>query len=217
MSFNCQNYLKITSFIGKNYINAAKPTIIAVSKMKSAQTVEEAIYGGIKNFGENKVQEAYNKFFALKKNYKNITLHMLGSLQTNKVKKALSIFDYFHTLDRENLAKEFTKDSNYEITINKKFFIQINTGKEKQKSGISILEANDFISFCKHDLNINIIGLMCIPPIKDDPQPHFKILKKIAEKNKLNDLSMGMSNDFKIAIMEGATFIRIGTILFGSR
>ena len=142
---------------------------------------------------------------------------MIGPLQTNKVKKALEIFDFFHSLDRESLAKEFIKNINLPFFANKFFFIQVNTGTERQKSGINLDEADSFVKYCVHDLNLNVIGLMCIPPYDDNPTPHFVALRKLAKKNKLQHLSMGMSSDYKIALNNGATFIRIGSYLFGDR
>ena len=142
---------------------------------------------------------------------------MIGPLQTNKVKKALKIFDFIHSLDRENLAQELVKKINFQLLLNKFFFIQVNTGKEKQKAGINFDEADGFIKYCLHDLKLNVIGLMCIPPHNDNPTPHFMILKKLAFQNQLQHLSMGMSKDYEIAIKNGATFIRIGSRLFGER
>ena len=141
-------------------------------------------------------------------------LHLTGPLQTNKVKDAVKLFDVFHTLDREKLAKEFFKLGEIK---NKKFFIQVNTGKEKTKSGIYLEELNQFINYCKIDLSLNIIGLMCIPPINDDPKKHFALLADNAKKNNLPHLSMGMSADYLDAIKLNATYIRIGTALFGER
>ena len=141
-------------------------------------------------------------------------LHLTGPLQTNKVKDAVKLFDIFHTLDREKLAKEFSKVGGIE---NKKFFIQVNTGKEKTKSGIYLEELNQFVNYCKIDLSLNIIGLMCIPPINDDPKKHFSLLAENAKKNNLPHLSMGMSTDYIDAIELNATYVRIGTALFGER
>jgi hypothetical protein len=142
-------------------------------------------------------------------------LHLTGSLQTNKVKSALSIFDIFQTLDREKLAIEFNR--HMVKNSDKKFFIQVNTGMEKQKTGIHPTSSSDFIDFCQQDLNLSIIGLMCMPPMNDDPTKHFIMLRNLAEKKNLQFLSMGMSADYKKALMHGATHIRIGTLLFGSR
>ena len=216
MSFNYQKYSKILSFIDKNCKNSInKPKIVAISKNHPISSVKKAIGSGIRIFGENRVQEALLKFSDLKKKYSEIELHLTGPLQTNKVKLALSIFDIFQTLDREKLAMEFHK--HMKTNSNKKFFIQVNTGMEKQKTGISPSSSSDFIDFCKQDLHLSIIGLMCIPPINDDPTTHFTKLKNLAEKKNIRFLSMGMSADYKKALIFGATHIRIGTLLFGNR
>ena len=220
MSFNKINYHKILNFIensNKFYKNTTIPSIIAVTKTHSESVVLEAIKAGIKTFGENRVHEALIKYKNIKAHHKQIKLHMIGPLQTNKVKNALEIFDFIHSLDREKLAMELIKYINFPFFSNKFFFVQVNTGKEKQKAGINFDEADGFIKYCLHDLKLNVIGLMCIPPHNDNPTPHFVILKKLAFQNQLQHLSMGMSNDYEIAIRNGATFIRIGTQLFGDR
>ena len=159
---------------------------------------------GVRTFGENRVQEAKIKFDNLKKKYHDLELHLTGPLQTNKVKEAIKLFDVFHTLDREKLAREFVKYGNLE---NKKFFIQVNTGKEESKSGIYIEQLEEFINYCRNDLYLNIVGLMCIPPINEQPIKHFSILVDEAKKNKLSQLSMGMSSDYTDAINKNATYI----------
>ena len=216
MNFNHQKYSQILSYIEKNCSNSANiPKIVAISKNHPISSIEKAIDGGVRVFGENRVQEALSKFSILKKQHSEIELHLTGPLQTNKVKSALSIFDIFQTLDREKLAIEFNK--HMVKNSDKKFFIQVNTGMEKQKTGIHPASSPDFIDFCQQDLNLSIIGLMCMPPINDDPTKHFTILRNLAEKKNLQFLSMGMSADYKKALMLGATHIRIGTLLFGSR
>ena len=208
--FNISKYNEISQKIrdfGK------KTKIISVSKNHPKKAVEMAISQGVNIFGENRVQEAQAKFMDLKKNI-DLELHLTGPLQTNKVKDAVNLFDTFHTLDREKLAKEFFKVGGLE---NKKFFIQVNTGKEKTKSGVYLEELNQFINYCKIDLSLNVIGLMCIPPINDKPQKHFSILANEAKKNNLHHLSMGMSSDYIDAIKLNASYIRIGTALFGER
>ena len=213
MTFNIAEYNKINSFIEKNSKETVK--IIAVSKNHPISSIEKAVSDGVRIFGENRVQEAINKFNIIKTQYEDLELHLTGSLQTNKVKQALEIFDTFQTLDRVKLAKEFSK---YPNTIkNKLFFVQINTGAEINKSGISVGEANKFIKYCKFDLKINVVGLMCIPPVKENPTNHFNLLKKIAFENNLFHLSMGMSSDYKEGVLSGATYVRVGTKLFGSR
>ena len=209
--FNIQTYNEISQkidFLGK------KTKIIAVSKNHPKSAIELAISYGVKIFGENRVQEAKAKFDNLKKHHPSLELHLTGPLQTNKVKEALNLFDVFHTLDREKLAKEFVKVGSTE---NKKFFIQVNTGKEKTKSGIYLEELRGFVNYCKFDLSLNIIGLMCIPPISDQPKMHFSILADEAKKNNLSQLSIGMSADYLEAIKFNANYIRIGTALFGER
>ena len=213
MTFNIAEYNKINSFIEKNSKETVK--IIAVSKNHPISSIEKALSGGVRIFGENRVQEAINKFNIIKTQYEDLELHLTGSLQTNKVKQALEIFDTFQTLDRVKLALEFSKYPN--IIKNKFFFVQINTGAEINKSGISLGEANKFIKYCKFDLKINVVGLMCIPPVKENPTNHFNLLKKIAFENNLFHLSMGMSSDYKEGVLSGATYVRVGTKLFGSR
>ena len=216
MPFNFVKYNEIIKQIKENKKkNRENIEIIAISKNHNSESVEEAISYGLKQFGENRVQEAISKFSKIKLENNEIILHLTGSLQTNKVKDAIKIFDVFHTLDREKLAKEFKKS--LPPTSSHKFFIQVNTGLENQKSGILPKDADDFIKFCTQELNLSIIGLMCIPPIQEEPIKHFQSLRQIAIKHKLKYLSMGMSADYEQAIKCGATHIRIGTLLFGKR
>ena len=220
MPFFYQKYSDISKKIGIISSNKLKiiPKIIAVSKNQPISSVLEAIEFGVRFFAENKVQEALLKFNDLKKNYNDLELHMTGSIQTNKVKKSLEIFDYFHTLDREKLANEFYKHISHSTKFNnKKFFIQVNTGEEHQKSGISQSSLKEFVQYCANDLGLNVIGLMCMPPINEKPKKHFNLISDLAIQNKLKYLSMGMSADYKIALECGATHIRLGTILFGER
>ena len=213
MYFNNKAYEEILRFIKES--DDSKVELVAISKNHPIESVENAILAGIRVFGENRVQEALIKFKEIKVNRVDITLHLTGPLQRNKVKQALEIFDVFHTLDRQSLAKEFKK---YENRLKfKKFFIQINTGDEASKSGIHPNKAGDFISHCVNDLKINVVGLMCIPPVDENGLTHFDCIKEIAKKNNLGNLSMGMSNDFKAAIKSGSTHIRVGSLLFGKR
>ena len=213
MTFSKINYEEITSFIKKNAQKTVK--IVAVSKNHPLSSIMDALNCGIRVFGENRVQEARGKFRGLKNSHPDTELHLTGPLQTNKVKASLDIFDVFQTLDREKLANEFAKYGNK--TKNKRFFIQINTGKELNKSGTFPEQADDFIVYCRDKLKLNIIGVMCIPPIYDDASDHFKLLRNIATRNGLPHISMGMSIDYKEAIREGATYIRLGSLLFGDR
>ena len=210
--FNFKKYQEIQGFIRK-YQKTTK--IVAISKNHPKESVIEALKHGVRIFGENRVQEAKIKFVELFKEYPNLELHFTGSLQTNKVKSALQIFQVFQTIDREKLANEFQKFPN--LTKDKKFLIQVNTGKESSKSGVMPNETRDFIRYCVNELKLNIIGLMCMPPIAESPKLHFALLQKIAIENNINQLSMGMSNDYAEAVMLNATYIRLGTILFGKR
>lgn len=191
-------------------------TIIAVSKTFNISQIMPLINLGHKHFGENKVQETLEKWKPDLLSEKKIQLHMLGKLQSNKVEDAVRIFSYIHSLDNEKLA---LKLSAVEKKINKNliYFIQVNIASEPQKSGIALEAADDFINFCINDLKLNVKGLMCLPPINTDPVPFFKKLNLIGKKNNLNDLSMGMSNDYLQAINFGATYVRIGSSIFGNR
>ena len=190
--------------------------IIAISKRQPLERLIAALNNGHKTFGENQVQETLNKWFSLKEKYQNIELHLVGPLQSNKAKDAVSIFNVIQTLDREKIAKVLKKE---EDNLQKKisYMIQINTGEESQKSGIMPDDANDFFKYCKEDLKLNIEGLMCIPPYGEDPSIHFAYLRKKNLEYKLPYLSMGMSEDYEKAITFGATHIRVGTAIFGER
>lgn len=210
--FNINKYNEIKAFLKKSS-NSTK--IIAISKNHPLESVLNAINAGVNIFGENRVQEAQNKFKNIKQNNPKIELHLTGPLQSNKVKTALSLFDVFHTLDREKIAREFAKYRN--LLQSKKIFLQINIGKEKTKSGIFPEDTKDFLFFLKSEMKLSISGLMCIPPIDDDPTYHFARLKLLANENKLNELSIGMSVDYEKALQFNPTYIRLGTILFGKR
>ena len=207
------NFQKISNNI--NLVNK-NITIIAVSKTFKIDQIIPLINFGHKHFGENKVQESLEKWMPELLNEKKIQLHMLGKLQSNKVDEAVRIFSYIHSLDNEKLA---LKLSAAEKKINKNliYFIQVNIASEPQKSGIEINCADDFIKFCVNDLKLNVGGLMCLPPINADPVPYFKKLNLIGKKNNLKDLSMGMSQDYLQAINFGATYLRIGSNIFGER
>ncbi len=210
--FNINKFNEINSFLKKSQ-NSAK--IVAISKNHTLDSVLMAIKHGVYIFGENRVQEAKEKFLKIKQNNSNIELHLTGPLQSNKVKEAISLFDVFHTLDREKIAREFSRHRN--LLINKTIFLQINTGKEKTKSGIFPEDTKDFLFFLKNEMKLSITGLMCIPPINEDPEFHFAKLKLIANENKINQLSIGMSGDYEKALKFNPTYIRLGTILFGQR
>ena len=202
-----------------NYISSSihalslKTTLVVVTKNQDVDKINSLINLNHIDFGENRVQEATQKWKSLILNNSKLRLHLIGKLQSNKAKDAFDIFNYIHTLDNAKLAEIF---SNLESTSLKKikYFIQVNIANEQQKNGISITETNQFIKYCIQDLKLNIIGLMCIPPIVGDPSQYFKILAKIAISNNLKELSMGMSNDYECAIKNGATFIRVGSKIF---
>jgi len=193
----------------------SKSNLIVVSKNRSLETVLPIIENGHLHFGENRVQEAKEKWSTfLDNNRRDIKLHLIGRLQSNKVTDAFALFDFIHTLDSEKLAKKFSqleKSSKKKI----KYFIQINIGEEAQKSGIEQTLVKEFINFCRNDMNLNIIGLMCIPPVNLDSSPFFKKMKDLTVINNLNELSMGMSSDYKKAIYYGSTYLRIGSAIFG--
>ena len=191
------------------------PEIIAVSKTFKIDHILPVLNQGHIHYGENKVQEALEKWTPIKNENKKIKLHLIGKLQTNKVKLALKLFDYIHSLDSEKLAKKISKVQN-ELNIRTKLFIQVNIGKEIQKSGISVDELLNFHSYCK-SLGLDIIGLMCIPPFDEDSSKYFFQMDKLNSKLNLNELSMGMSSDYLTAIENNATFIRIGSSIFGER
>ena len=191
------------------------PKLIAVSKQQPDEKILNAIKLGQRIYGENKLQDAVKRWSNLLDKYKDIELHYIGHLQTNKVKKALNFFDVIHTLDRESLALEISKHLTFKSKT-KSFMIQVNTGDEKNKSGISLENFEEFLKFTK-SLNIPVTGLMCLPPVNEEPSIHFCILKELANKFKLRDLSMGMSMDFEKAIKFGSTHLRIGTSFFGKR
>ena len=192
------------------------PIIIVVTKTFSLNKITPLLVYGHMHFGENKIQEAENKWLEIRNQYSNLKLHMIGKLQLNKAKKAVKIFDYIHSLDNAKLASKIFQ---YEKELNKKtkLFIQVNLGEENQKSGILLNDLNNFYYYCKKELLLNVIGLMCLPPVESNSQKYFKILKSVAEKLNLKDLSMGMSSDFEQAIINGSTYLRLGTIILGER
>ena len=210
-----KNLLKIEENIKSKFSNNdRKPKIIAVSKTFKMDHIKYLIEYGHKDYGENRVQEANEKWYEIKK-VKNINLHLIGGLQSNKVKVAVKLFDYIHSLDSIKLANKIAlqeKELNKKI----KLFIQVNIGDEKQKSGIQKKELFDFYNYCKN-LDLNIIGLMCIPPFDVSGEKYFKEMQELNNKLKLNELSMGMSSDYINAIRNGSTQIRIGSNIFGNR
>ena len=195
--------------------NINEPKVIAVSKTFSLDKILPLIDYGHLDYGENKVQEAIEKWTEIKASKPNIQLHMIGKLQTNKVKFAVKIFDYIHSVDSEKLAKKIA-DEQQKVQRKLKIFIQVNIGDENQKSGINITKTSDLVVFCKK-LNLNVVGLMCIPPADIDPSNYFVEMNKINKINNLKELSMGMSSDYIKAAQYKSTYLRIGSYIFGQR
>lgn len=192
------------------------PKLVAVSKKQDNYKIDKALACGQKIFGENRVQEAITRWQKRLEANIELELRLIGPLQTNKVKQSLNFFDVIETIDREKIAIEIAKNFHNKVKT-KSFYIQVNTGNEPQKSGVDPLQADTFINYCIKDLNLPIVGLMCIPPINEEPSMHFLLLQKIAYRNNLSELSMGMSSDYETAIKFGATSVRIGSLLFGER
>ena len=218
MSEIIKRYQDIITLIKSNIENNQNlkfPKIIAVSKTFKLEKILPLIDYGHNDFGENKVQEAIEKWTLIKEKKPNIKLHLIGKLQTNKVKFAVKIFDYIHSLDSTKLAKKIADEEKKQ---NKKIrlFIQVNIGNEVQKSGVDLKELTDLYNYCK-ELDLNVIGLMCIPPFEENSEKYFKEMKIINKKFNLSNLSMGMSSDYLTAIENSATHVRIGSSIFGSR
>ena len=218
MHNSIQKYKDIISAIDKKLeeqkINSI-PKVIAVSKTFKLEKILPLIKFGHLDYGENKVQEAIDKWSEIKIKKQNIKLHLIGKLQTNKVKHAIKIFDYIHSVDSMKLAKKIA-DEQYKQNKNIKLFIQVNIGDEEQKSGIKVNQIKDLITFSK-ELNLNVIGLMCIPPINEEPDKYFKEIKILNKKFNLKEISMGMSSDYLKAVENFSTYLRIGSSIFGNR
>lgn len=194
----------------------ASVKLVAVTKTVPPDVIEQAIGAGQRVFGENRVQEAHSKWPALRERHPDIELHLIGPLQSNKVREAVALFDVIETVDRPKLARALA-DEMARTEKRPRLFVQVNTGEEPQKAGVAPAEADAFVALCRDDLGLTIEGLMCIPPYDDEPAMHFALLAKIAARIGIKELSMGMSGDFARAIQFGATYVRIGTAIFGSR
>ena len=190
--------------------------IVAVSKTIASEKIIEAINLGCKIFGENYIQEAKQKWVDLRKNYPQIKLNFIGNLQSNKAKEAVDLFDCIESVDNEKLAREISK-AQKKLQKNCEIFIQVNIGDEPQKSGIAVENLSNFVNFCKNDLELNVVGLMAVPPANESASPYFALLAKLAQENNLQKLSMGMSSDYEDAIALNSTHIRLGTAIFGAR
>ena len=206
---------EIKSKIFENKIKDYNPNIIAISKTFKIDHILPLIEYGHIHFGENKIQEAMDKWSEIKNKYSKIKLHMVGKLQTNKVKFAIKIFDYIHSVDNIKLAKKIS-DEQKKNNKKPKIFIQLNIGNEVQKSGISKSEINFFYNYCK-ELGLDVIGTMCLPPNDNEPEIYFSEMKKLNQELGLNEISMGMSDDYLIALKYHSTFLRIGSKIFGQR
>ena len=218
MHNSVKKYKDIISAIDKKLeeqkINSV-PKVIAVSKTFKLDRILPLIEYGHLDYGENKVQEAIDKWSEIKKKKQNIKLHLIGKLQTNKVKHAIKLFDYIHSLDSIKLAKKIAHEQ-FKQNKNLKLFIQVNIGNEEQKSGIKIDQIKDLITLSKQ-LNLNVIGLMCIPPANEEPEKYFKEIKSLNQKFNLKEISMGMSSDYLEAVENFSTYLRIGSSIFGQR
>ena len=200
----------------RQYNAGAAPTLVAVSKRQPDDRIEAALAAGQRVFGENRVQEAQERWASRRSLYPELRLHLIGPLQTNKVADAVALFDVIEVVDRPKLAKLLANEM---IRQNRHLecHIQVNTGEEEQKSGIMPNDADSFISYCRDDIGLNVTGLMCIPPANEEVAMHFALLSTIAKRNGLINLSMGMSNDFEEAIAFGASHVRVGSAIFGDR
>jgi len=212
--------LEIQARIAAAAKTAARPPdsvrLVAVSKTHGAETCLEALAAGQRLFGENRCQEAQGKWPALRMRYPNIELHLIGPLQTNKVADAVALFDVIESVDREKLARALASERDKGKRL-PRLYVQVNTGEEEQKAGIAPKAAPDFIALCRDELGLPVEGLMCIPPLDEEPAPHFALLAQLARQHGLKAISMGMSGDFETAIRFGATHVRIGTAIFGER
>ena len=206
---------KVKEIIDKKQLKTV-PQIIAVTKSFPLNQIIPLLEMRHMHYGENKIQEAESKWLAIKNKYKDLQLHMLGKLQSNKAKKAVKLFDYIHSLDNVKLAMKLNQFEK-ELGKKTKLFIQVNIAEENKKSGILLNDLDHFYNFCTKELSLNIIGLMCLPPINSDSNKYFQILKKNSDKLNLRDLSMGMSADYDQAILNGSTYLRLGTAIFGAR
>ena len=211
-----ENVVKNFDLVKEEISNFKNANIVAVSKTFPIGHILPLINHGHQHFGENKVQEAQEKWTSIKNDFPNLKLHLIGKLQTNKVKFALPLFDYIHSLDSIKLAEKISLEQKKK-NFKPKIFIQINLGKENQKSGIDEDDLENFYQKCVTEYNLNIIGIMCLPPFDEDPIPFFKKMQNLSESLKLKEISMGMSNDYMDALKFKATYIRVGSKIFGNR
>jgi hypothetical protein len=190
--------------------------LCAVSKTFGAEIVTEALEAGHRLFGENRVQEAAGKWPDLRARFPDVELHLIGPLQSNKSEQAVELFDVIQTIDRPKIARTLAAAED-KLGLKRRYYVQVNTGEEPQKAGALPMEADDLVALCRDELGLDIAGLMCIPPVDEEPSPHFALLSKIAARNGLAGLSMGMSGDYETAVACGATLVRVGSAIFGTR
>ncbi len=214
------NLAQVRSRIARSALDSGRSAdavqLVCVSKGQDAETLKAALQAGERVFGENRVQEAASKWPALKEAFAGVELHLIGPLQTNKVREAIALFDVIETLDRPRLAEALAREGRSSGRL-PSLFVQVNTGREPQKAGVLPEEADAFISFCRNDCGLPVVGLMCIPPVDEQASPHFALLAQIARRNSLEKLSMGMSADYDLGIQLGATHVRVGSAIFGPR
>jgi len=206
---------KVNDIIKEKQLNI-DTKIVVVTKTFPLEKIMPILNFGHMHYGENKIQEAETKWLEIRKKYSKLQLHMIGKLQSNKAKKAVELFDYIHSLDNEKLARKLSLHQK-ELNKNIKIFIQVNLTNEKQKTGINLSNLDHFYKFCINELSLNIIGLMCLPPINEDSEKYFQRLNQSARKLHLKELSMGMSSDFEKAVLNKSTYIRLGTMILGKR
>ena len=211
-----ENVLKNFTIIKQEISDKKNVKLVAVTKTFPINHILPVINEGHKDFGENKVQEALEKWTSIKQDFPKIKLHLIGKLQTNKVKFVLPLFDYIHSLDSLKLAGKISEQQTIK-NFKPKLFIQVNIGNEPQKSGVEIDSVENFYKKCVEDFKLNIVGLMCIPPFDKDSKPYFTKMRELSNNLNLRDISMGMSNDYMEAINQGSTFIRVGSRIFGAR
>lgn len=214
------NYRQVMANIGQAASDGGRVadniTLVAVSKTFDSEAIRPVLETGHRVFGENRVQEAQGKWPQLRKDYPQIELHLIGPLQSNKAADAVALFDVIESVDREKLARAIAAEMQKQQR-EPKLFVQVNTGEETQKAGVSPESVSEFVNWCRGEIELEIDGLMCIPPFEENPGPHFALLAKLAKQCKVSKLSMGMSGDFETAIAFGATHVRVGSAIFGSR
>ena len=210
------NFANIQENIQSLTGDGKQATLIVVSKTFDGDAIRPVLRAGQKIFGENRVQEAQNKWPQLKDEFSDVELHLIGPLQSNKAKEAVALFDAIHTIDRDKIAKALSKEMAAQGK-SLQLFVQVNTGEEEQKAGIAPKEAVEFAKKCHQQYGLSISGLMCIPPFDENPGPHFALLSKLAKQAGVDNLSMGMSGDYETAVQFGATYVRVGSAIFGGR